>query len=152
MDVDRGDAIDSLCRVCRSKGRAREAVAWATGRDGRRYYICEEHAKQLARFGRDLDDLPETPHGEPCQRCYKMTLTEDLDPAKKVCPECMGTEETANAIMEAHGGEVSTQRAVAVLNELMTADEAHVDPETAEEAVEQLTGVKVALVEDAEEA
>lgn len=152
MDLSHGEAIDSLCRVCRSLGKRSEAVDWTTGRDGRRYYVCEEHARQLTRYGRDLDDLPETPHAEPCARCSKMTLTEDLDPAKKACPECMGTEETAHAIMDAHGGEVSTQRAVAILNELMTEEDAHVDPESAAEAVEQLTGVAMEPVEESEEA
>lgn len=151
MDLSHGEAIDSLCRVCRSLGRKSEAVDWTTGRDGRRYYICEEHARQLARYGRDLADLPDTPHAEPCQRCSKMTLTEDLDPAKKVCPECMGEEETVHAIKDAHEGEVSTQRAVAILNELMTDEDPHVSPESVADSVEELTGVEMEPV-DTEEA
>lgn len=140
MDLSHGEAIDSYCHPCRALGRKEEAVDWTTGTDGRRYYVCEEHAHQLGRYGRDLDDLPETPHAQPCARCTKMTLTTDLDPAKKACPECMGEEETAHAIMEANDG-IGARRAVAILNELMTDEEAHVDPDEAAEAVERLTGV-----------
>lgn len=152
MDLSHGEAIDSICRLCRSLGRREEAVDWTTGSDGRRYYVCEEHARELTRYGTELEDLPETPHAQPCARCSKLTLTTDLDPSKKVCPTCQGDHETAQAILEAHGGEVSTKRAVAILDRLLTDEDAHVDPESAAEAMERLTGVTMVPAEEEAEA
>jgi len=140
MELTHGDAIDSLCRPCRSKGRRREAVDWSTGTDGRRYYVCTECAKELTRFGRDIEDLPETPHGQPCQGCSKMTLTEDLHPGSKRCPTCEGPEAVIHTVVDETEG-MDPADALTVLDQLVE-DEESVAPEMAAEAVERLTGVE----------
>lgn len=151
MDLSHGEAIDSLCRLCRAEGEKSEAVDWATGSDGRRYYVCAEHAEQLARFGRDLDDLPETPHAQPCNACNQLTLTEDLNPATKRCPECEGPEAVAHTLIDEDAAGMSAEEALEVMDTLVEEGEEDVDPERAAEALEQMTGIPMEPAEETEE-
>lgn len=148
MELDRGDDIDTRCWVCQHEGEKGEAVGWTYGSDGKRYYVCADHAEDLTRFGTALDALPDTPAAQPCQGCHRLTLVEDLTLGSKRCPSCEGPEGVLNTVIREEDGSMSVDEAVQVLDQLV--EEEDVPPETAAAAVEQVTGVPMEPAEDAD--
>lgn len=154
MDLTHGDKVDSRCGVCQKEskiGPETMAVDWVSRTNGHRLYVCPEHARDLGRFGRALEDLPETPAADLCNGCGQLTLDEDM--AKPgVCKECAG-ESLDEAVLTSMGRDSLTfEEAMDVLEDLVDEDE-DVTPEQAAEAVERWSGMPVTPAEeDAEEA
>lgn len=144
MDLTHGDKVDSRCGVCQKEskiGPETMAVDWVSRTNGTRLYVCPEHARALGRFGRALEDLPETPAADLCNGCGQLTLDEDM--AKPgLCKECAG-ESLDEAVLTSMGRDSLTfDEAMAVLDDLVAEDE-EVTPEQAAEAVERWSGMPV---------
>lgn len=154
MDLTHGDKVDSRCGVCQKEskiGPETMAVDWVDRTNGTRLYVCPEHARALGRFGRALEDLPETPAADICNGCGQLTLEADMG-KPRVCNECAG-ESLDEAVLTSMGRDSLTfDEAMDVLDSLVDEEE-DVTPEQAAEAVERWSGMPVtpAMDEDADE-
>jgi len=153
MDLTHGDKVDSRCGVCQKEskiGPETMAVDWVTRTNGTRLYVCPEHARALGRFGRALEDLPETPAADICNGCGQLTLEDDMG-KPRVCNECAG-ESLDEAVLTSMGRDSLTfDEAMDVLDDLVAEDE-DVTPEQAAEAVERWSGMPVTPADHEDEA
>lgn len=149
MELCHNAAVDSACARCKAEGKTPEECAdtvdWVQKRDGTREYVCAEHARDLARFGTPVEELPETPHADPCRACNKLTRHEDLHAGANLCKACTASNERVEDVTETG---MTFEAAVDLVDTLMDEDE-DVDPETAAEAVERLSGMPMVPREEA---
>ena len=148
MECSHG-GIDSACARCKAEGKDVEAcgesVDWVQKRDGTREYVCAEHARDLTRFGTPLEELDETPHADPCRACNKLTLHADLHASANLCKACTAGHERVEDVSREG---MTFEAAVDLVDSLMDEEE-DVDPETAAEAVERLSGMPMVPREEA---
>ena len=128
-----------MCQREQRIGPDTMGVDWVTRSNGHRLYVCPRHARDLGRFGRALEEVPDTPEADVCTACGKLTLKDDMT-NPRVCAGCaeedLGTQVLANAGREA----LTFEEATDLLADLVDEDE-DVPPEKAAEAVERWSGM-----------